>query len=552
MGLDPTGGKDSTAAIQAAIDQVGQNGGGVVFLPAGTFKVSRQESRNYCLRIRNSGVVFRGAGRDATYIFNTSYNMRDAHVIQAQGPNRSWNTQRSSPLKIARDYPGPTLKIELEDSSNNLLLKVGDWIVIWNPATDEFILDLNMGPGADGVSWLGAESSLPGTRCLRQIREINGNTLTLDAPTRWFINTRDDPVVYKAADFLTEVGLENFSVGNIAHPGRGWGTNDYTVEGTAAWDAHHSWLICFRGVTNGWIQNISSYAPNRQNLHMLSNGTLLRFCRGVTLYRVSMTNAQYGGGGGNGYMIRFNEASECMAVECEVGFCRHGIVQWRMENSGNVFLRNYDHDTGFEWTTGAGTSAGASGSDHHGRFSFSNLFDGNTIERSYFHAAYRGDSGTDHGMTASQVVYWNTEGKEYYHSRNYIVHSEQLGYGYVIGTSGEADGVRTRENRTNSAERTNPVDFVEGIGTGQHLQPASLYIDQFIRRIGAINSQVLYSMSKKRDQIQLEWQLPPGILGNLDSSDDLETWSLFLEISDADGDFEFDISARKNFRIVVP
>ena len=156
------------------------------------------------------------------------------------------------------------------------------------------------------------------------------------------------------------------------------------VEGTAAWDAHHSWLICFRGVTNGWIQNISSYAPNRQNLHMLSNGTLLRFCRGVTLYRVSMTNAQYGGAGGNGYMIRFNEANECMAVECEVGFCRHGIVQWRMENSGNVFLRNYDHDTGFEWTTGAGTSAGASGSDHHGRFSFSNLFDGNTIERILF------------------------------------------------------------------------------------------------------------------------------------------------------------------------
>jgi hypothetical protein len=552
FGADPTGELDSTSAIQTAIDQVGQNGGGVVFLPEGTFKVSRQEGQIFCLRIRHSGVVLRGAGKDSTFIFNTTINMRQSQVIQVQGSSTSWQTQRSSPLKIARNYPGPTMEIELEDSSNNRLLRADDWVVIWQPASDDFILDLNMGSGSDGVSWLGTGSSLRGPRWLRQIREIDGTTLTLDAPTRWSINTRDSPVVYKSSDFLMEVGLENFSIGNIAHTGSEWESNDYTISGTSAWDTHDSWLIRYSGVTNAWIQNVSSYGPNEQSLHILSNGVQLRSCRSVTLYRVSMTNSQYGGGGGNGYMIRFNEANECMAVECEVGFCRHGIVQWRMENSGNVFLRNYDHDTGFQWGTGTGAATGGTGSDHHGLFSYSNLFDSNTMERSFFQAAYRGDFGSNHGMTASQVVYWNTEGREYHNTRDYIVHTQQFAQGYVIGTSGPADGVRTTENRPSSAERTNPVDFVEGIGDGQNLEPRSLYIDQYVRRMSAINASVNYTISKNQNHVKLQWRLPPGLLGNIESSDDLELWSPLLDMPDSDGDFELSLPARKFFRISVP
>jgi len=40
FGADPTGTADSTAAIQAAIDAAAFAGGGVAYLPAGTFKVS--------------------------------------------------------------------------------------------------------------------------------------------------------------------------------------------------------------------------------------------------------------------------------------------------------------------------------------------------------------------------------------------------------------------------------------------------------------------------------------------------------------------------------
>ncbi len=304
------------------------------------------------------------------------------------------------------------------------------------------------------------------------------------------------------------------------------------------------------GVTNCWMRNVSSYGPDEQDIHILSNGVQLRYARGVTLHRVSMTNAQYGGGGGNGYMVRFNEANECMLVDSEVGFCRHGIVQWRMENSGNVFLRNHDHDTGFQWGNGNGSTTSGRSSDHHGLFSYSNLFDSNVMERSYFQAAYRGDFGNDHGMTASQVVFWNTEGRSYFGSTNYIVHTQQFGQGYVIGTSGPANGVRTSENRPGSAARTDPVDFVEGLGVGNTLAPGSLYADQLIRRTADLNLLVSVSLRKQGDQIALEWQTPPGLQGHFQESNDLESWSDLVELPTSDGEFVFTIPAKRFLRVV--
>lgn len=550
FGADPSGETDSTEAIQAAIEHVGTAGGGVVYLSEGIYKISRGTGRSYSLRISQSNVVLRGAGRDKTFILNETYEMRQAQVIQVQGSSTSWNTQRSSPLAIVKDYNGPTLKLEVEDTNNIRLFDVGDWIVIWQPATDDFISEINMGPGSDGVSWIGDGGTLRGPRWLRQITSIDENVFSLDAPTRWKIDTRDSPVLYLASDFLMEVGLEDFSIGNTSHPGTGWTENAYTSSSNAAYDTHNSWLIRYSGVTNAWIRRVSSFGPGDQIIHMLSNGVQLRYCRGITLDRVSMTHAQYGGGGGNGYMIRFNEVNESLVVDSEVGFCRHGIVQWRMENSGNVFLRNFDHDTGFQWGTGNGSSTSGRSSDHHGLFSHSNLFDSNVMERSYFQAAYRGDFGSEHGMTASQVTFWNTEGKAPFGSTDYVVHTQQFGQGYVIGTSGETIGVRTSENRSGSASRTDPIDLVEGQGEGSTLAPASLYLDQLLRRIETLDGMVHYKVTRNGDKLSLEWNISPGLKAQFEASDNLSVWAPYIEIPEADGSIESFIPVRQFYRVV--
>ena len=51
-GADPTGQSDATAAIQAAINAAQTAGGGVVFLPAGIYRVEPQGSNNFALRIQ--------------------------------------------------------------------------------------------------------------------------------------------------------------------------------------------------------------------------------------------------------------------------------------------------------------------------------------------------------------------------------------------------------------------------------------------------------------------------------------------------------------------
>ena len=79
-GADATGSEDATALIQKALDDAGQRGGGVVYLPKGTYKVSPVADKNYCLLIRHSGVVLRGDGPGQTFLYNASATMRSKAI----------------------------------------------------------------------------------------------------------------------------------------------------------------------------------------------------------------------------------------------------------------------------------------------------------------------------------------------------------------------------------------------------------------------------------------------------------------------------------------
>ncbi|WP_309025046.1 glycosyl hydrolase family 28-related protein [Pelagicoccus sp. SDUM812002] len=530
FGADPTGTKDSTLAIQEAIDAAKESGGGVILLPEGSYRLSIPEGQDQCLLIESSNIVLRGEGVGRTYLFNTSTEMRHRRVIRVRSPESAgWTAQRSEPIPLARDELGPTRVLQLATIDG---LAVGDWIVVHNPATEAFIQDLNMGPGLDGVDWTDTIDSLRGLLYLRQVTAVEeaDNLIEIDIPTRWSLKTRDGAVVYKTESHLSDVALEAFSIGNKRITKTGWEESDYSVPGTAAYDAHDSYLIEMRSVVDGWMQNVSSYNPGNDNdVHSLSNGVLLDWCRNVTLYRLRFLNAQYGGGGGNGYMIRLNAASESLIAECEVGHSRHGFVMWRMQNSGNVVTRCYDHDSGIQLADTVVQSTAGRGSDHHGIFSHSNLFDGNRLERSYLEAAYRGDSGSspEHGISSSQCVYWNIEGVAYHESADYVVHSQQYGQGYVIGTRGEASGVRLSEKRPNSDMRTNPLDFVEGEGLGDTLVPASLYQDQLLKRTNGATARLWFE--KTENSLKFEWEESPSFPWALEHAEDLEQWAILLE-----------------------
>lgn len=532
-GADPTGVADSTSAIQNAIDAAAAVGGGVVWMPAGTYRLSANPDLGAILYIKHSNIVLRGAGAGQTHLFNESYQMRNKSIIEiSPAASVNWKSPQSTPILLAQNYYGPAMELALESVDG---LQVGEWIVLSNPATVELMLDINMGPGTDGVDWTQHLDYVVGVLQLRQIMAIdfNANTISIDAPTRWAFLQRDGASIYKTREHLQEVGLEGFSIGNLRHPGSTWGESDYNTAGLPGYEVHNSKVIHFNGAINSWMHDVSSYNPGNDNgTHLLSNGIVLDHCRGITLYKCSMQYSQYGGGGGNGYMVRLNAANECLLADCEVGHCRHGIVMWRMANSGNAIIRCYDHHTGEQTGNTKGSTSGA-GSDHHGFFSHSNLFDSNLLEESFLEAAYRGDYGTNgHGMTSAQVTYWNTEGTSYWRNNpsGHIIHSQQFGQGYVIGTRGNASRVNLNEKRPNSATRTNPMDFLEGQGMGESLTPQSLYLYQLIKRFELLGIRFPYLTETSTEGIRISWNLPPGMATLLEKSTDLQSWNTIVEL----------------------
>jgi hypothetical protein len=113
--------------------------------------------------------------------------------------------------------------------------------------------------------------------------------------------------------------------------------------------------------------------------------------------------------------------------------------------------------------------------------SVANLVENVTLDHEIFEAAWRGSFGTVpyHAHSGTQNVFWNIRGVVPKAADGIGVISNQFGWGYVIGTQGPGAGVRT----TVTAGRTEPEDFVEGIGRGATLVPQSLYADQLARRL---------------------------------------------------------------------
>jgi len=491
---DPTGATDSTSAIQSAINAAGAAGGGVVYLPAGAYRLSVSGSQ--ALLIDKSGVVLRGAGRDQTFLVNTTTSMRGKVVIRVRGPvseSAFWPAGTTSNSRaLSADLLHSTRVIPVTGTTP---FSVGDTVVIRNDLTPAWLAEHQV-----PTDW--GWSALKGLVYRRTVTAVNAaaGTITVDAPTRYALKTRDNARVVRlaAADRpLTEIGLEDFAFGNLQHPGSGWDENDYDVSGTLGHAVHGSFFIRMEGVSDSWVRRLATFQPpnNTSTAHLLSGALAVRQSTHVTIEDCVFQRPQYGGGGGNGYMFLLHNTGESLVQRCEARFSRHGFQISEIGSSGNVIHDCLDAETGH--ATGqvgaAGYRTNGRSSDHHAHFSHANLVDTCTAENSWFEARFRGASGSiPHGLSAAHSVYWNTRGTTTpgvpYSVAGWagalvttVVATEQARYGYVIGTRGTRTGVQTPTAFTIA---TNPPDHVEGVGLGDDLVPQSLFLDQRARRIG--------------------------------------------------------------------
>ncbi len=483
---DPSGATDSTLAIQQALTEAGNSGGGVVYLPGGTYRVSIL-SGNSALVINHSNVILRGAGVGETFLYNTTYDRRGGRIISVT-QSGGWKNDRNPTVLITRDLMGPTRVIQV---ASTLPFAVGNWIVIRTDTTVHWV-DEHQEPDWRPHAGTG---NLTGLSYKRQILAIDreANTLLIDAPTRYAVKTRDRARVHPADGAISEFGLEDFSIGNLEHPGTEssqWSSLSYQNPDHHAWSVHGNAAISIANARNGWVRNVHSFRPsaNGRNTHILSNGLTMSFVRSVTVENVRMERPLYGGGGGNGYMFRMTNSSEVLVRDSLAAYNRHGFVYSSMASTGNVILDSEDRFTNRQAATTG--NAGGANSDHHMFFSHSNLVDRGRVRDSMFEARYRPFTASPrHNITAAHSVFWNTMGLG---PGTNAVHSDQARYGYVIGTRGLdgssrfgvilGDGTRPQ---------TLPTDHVEGIGDGANLYPGSLYLHQLDRRETGIQPEFL-------------------------------------------------------------
>ncbi|MBM4393905.1 MAG: hypothetical protein FJ090_22490 [Deltaproteobacteria bacterium] len=451
-GADPTGAADSAAAVQAAIAAASAAAPAVVDFPAGTFRLDS------ALRVSTSGVVLRGQGPAATFLYFTqgegvSYA---AHLTFAG--SQAYGTE--SLLTADGANRGSTLSLASVDG-----LAVGTEVVVGFTITDAFVADHQMTDVWYSFNGLWR----PFFRRTLTAVDPTTNTVTLDVPLRYDVLLRDGASLKTVSGQLTECGLQDLAISNV---------NDWSV----AWTESQTQAVSFSGVKDCWVKSVVSWesplSTDGRGKHLMSGGIEVADSRRVTIADSVMEHPQNRGDGGNGYLFQVARSNEVLTADSTARDGRHNFIQnWDFGNSGCVWLRTVSED-GRAYLADWDPIGYVAYSEFHHSLAMANLIDQSEASDGWQAVNRQGES-SGAGHSATQTVWWNLQGGGY-------LRSLQYGDGYVVGTLDMDIHVDPTEwDWNNSGEGTEPEDWVEGEDLAPTLEPQSLYEDQLARRLAS-------------------------------------------------------------------
>lgn len=465
---------DATSALQGAIDATCAAGGGVVRLPAGTYRLTMLAGKTAAITISCSGLVLRGDGPTTRLLFDDAADARAKSVLSIGAGGSLLDGATTKTYALAVDAPETTRTLTLTSTAG---LAVGDAIVVRADVTDAFRADHRMDEPTSGLVGLWPDTQYRGVLLPRAITAVTGSTITLDAPTQYPLKTRDAARVYAQPKVVAEVGIEALSMGMVESKAPSTSAtdeaandDDYTIAGRMGYEVHASSLISFGVVRDSWLADVTTFAPqgNATGAHVLSLGVSTGGgAHRLHVERTTIGRPQYRGGGGNGYAFAL-QGHDSLFVDSRSEHARHGFT---LNNgvSGNVLLRL----TMF---------AGRYSNDTHRFLSHANLFDGIVLDDAWMQSVNRGTTSGGAGFTGTRLVFWNPLVKKNHTSaKGCAVESAQFADGYLIGSRSEpgATAKLCPESFTNGTWKLLdpglPVDFVEGEEQGGSLDPTSLY-----------------------------------------------------------------------------
>ncbi|HEY9435327.1 MAG TPA: hypothetical protein VI260_28050 [Blastocatellia bacterium] len=428
--ISPVSG-DNTQNIQSAIDFVSglpldANGfRGAVFLNAGTYNV------NSPIFIRTSGVVLRGAGQGtngAIIRATAAQSYRVVNVGVDPEPSSATPEVAGTNRPITTSYVATGARSFSISSTSGYA--VGDKILVVRTPNQAWIDALNM-------AQFGWTPSAYVVKYERKIAAISGNTVTIDVPLVQTITTNygGGYIAKYATDRINNCGVEDIRFDSVFS-----GPEDENHAGDAV-------RLAF--VEDSWVRNITAVHFHHAAV-TISNSTVRctvqdSACKDM----ISIVT------GGRRYPFQIEgQAAYNLIQRCYTEDARHDFATGSRVPGPNVFLDNYGRDSFTD-------------SGPHHRYATGELYD-NVLSRE-LKVRNRGASGTGHGWSGAQQVFWNCETRSTNNPGSDTIHVDSPPGARNLGIG--CDGA----NQLGAG-------FYEDFGTP--VTPRSLYLQQLKDRLG--------------------------------------------------------------------
>jgi len=360
FGAIPNDEKFDDDAIQAAVNAAEKNpGGGVIFFPAGRYKIAADTDINKQIRISKSNIVLKGSGSGpgGTEIYQASMRINGRQIMFVPSDSKLNNL-----TTIIKDAERERFSVEVADASK---LKVGQHIIIHHRSeeyTRQYFAPLDLKPVWDRLFGLNGGMQI---NEIHTITKIEGNTLTFKNPlhqdikmvkgTSWDIQSRS---------FLEECGIEDILFTSnwkmypeefIHHKNA---THDYAYEAVGMEFVKNSWVRnCEFHDWNEGIFIRAGYQISILNTHFRGKkghaSVHARTGYGVLIKNCSFNGAQHHGAG-TGY-----GASGTVITQCSLGKDQNFDI-----HSGQPYATLYDNIDGGVFYNLGGPEPGH---PHHGK-----------------------------------------------------------------------------------------------------------------------------------------------------------------------------------------
>jgi hypothetical protein len=456
---------DNVANVQNAINEVAAmplvNGiRGAILFKAGTYGM------NKAINVNASGIVLRGEG--------LSTNFRATGTVQYDLINimgTSGKTDLSSSQKKITDafVPIGAKTVTVEAGHD---FAIGDWVHVRREPNDAWITLLGMDKLTDldplATNWTASGYKISYER---KILKVQGNLLTLDAPIMDVI----DPVY--ANGFVVKFSsarIQNCAVENM----------QITSTYTSSTDENHGWkAIAINNAENCWVKKVTAYSFGYSCVFIDSEAAFVTVDSCAHYDPISVID------GGRRYCFNVN-GDRCLVQNCNTRRGRHDYVDGSRTPGPTVFynctasLQKADLGPHHRWSTGI-------------------LLD-NILGDGQLRVQDRADSGSGHGWSGSQIMFWNCTAGD-------IVIQDPPSYhrNWAIGCVGPITNV--------GQWKTHPLGIVESKGVKITAIP-SLFKAQLAERLRGLSTSISTTKSEHVDfqlvpipaknQIQIKTNIP--------------------------------------------